>query len=102
MAKARVASGLLAGCLLAWAAPAQAAPTVAQMLQFKPRQPGVVCTTPTAEEQAACKVELVQGARPKSSGWLLKDGKGQSLRRFFDSTGSGKIEVRNIRFKELP
>ncbi|HYT88428.1 MAG TPA: thioredoxin-like domain-containing protein [Gemmataceae bacterium] len=96
MAKARVASGLLAGCLLLWggAATAQAQqPTVAQMLTFKPRQEGIAISTPTKEEEANCKVELVRGQQPGSSGWLLLDPQGRPMRRFFDSDGDKKIDV---------
>lgn len=95
MAKARMASGLLAGCLLVLggAAPALAQPTVAQMLGFKPRQEGVVCSMPTPEEQADCKVQLEKGQRPGSSGWILLDAQGRKMRRYFDSDGDKKIDV---------
>jgi thiol-disulfide isomerase/thioredoxin len=95
MAKARMSGGLVAaGLLLAWgAATAGAAPTVAQMLSIKPSQAGVVCTTPSPEEQKTCKVELVSGIRAGSSGWLLRDAGGRPLRRFFDTNGDKKIDV---------
>src|SRR5438067_7021966 len=95
MAKARMASGLLAGCLLLWggAAQALAQPSVAQMLQYKPRQQGVVYSTPSPEEQASCKVTLEQGGRPGSNGWVLLDAQSRKLRRFFDSNGDKKIDV---------
>src|SRR5260370_14051092 len=95
MAKARMASGLLAGCMLLWggAGPALAQPSVAQMLQYKPRQQGVACSTPTPEEQAGCKVTLEQGSRPGSNGWILLDAQGRKLRRFFDSNGDKKIDL---------
>jgi peroxiredoxin len=63
------------------------------MLSFKPKQEGVVCTTPSADEQKSCKVELVTGARQGSSGWLLRDSSGRPLRRFFDTDGDKKIDV---------
>jgi thiol-disulfide isomerase/thioredoxin len=78
-------NGLLAGVLLlgsAW--PAWSAPPVAQMLSFKPIQKGVVYSTPTADELDQCKVELVEGPK-KASGWVLKDPKGNLLRKFYDS-----------------
>jgi hypothetical protein len=86
--------GWLAGCLLlgAAAAPATAAPTVAQMLSFKPRQEGVVCSTPAADKQAGCKVELLKG-RTGGSGWVLKDEEGNLVRRFFDTNGDNRIDV---------
>jgi thiol-disulfide isomerase/thioredoxin len=86
--------GWLTSCLLlgAAAAPATAAaPTVAQMLSFKPRQEGVVCTTPAADKQSGCKVELLKGRT--GSGWILKDEEGNLLRRFFDTNGDNRIDV---------
>ena len=78
--------------LLGWsmAGSASAAPTVAQILRFAPRQQGVECDTPTTEEQAKCTVKLVQEG--KGSGWILRDTDGL-LRRFFDSDGNNKIDV---------
>jgi hypothetical protein len=96
MAKARMGAGLVAACLLllGGAASAWAAPTVAQILNIKPRQrDGVVYSTPSPEEQKACKVELVTGAHRGSSGWLLRDGQGRPLRQFFDLNGDKKIDV---------
>ncbi|HWG45163.1 MAG TPA: thioredoxin-like domain-containing protein [Gemmataceae bacterium] len=83
----------LAGCLLLGlaAAPATAAPKAEDMLKFRPRQEGVVCTTPAADKLAACKVELVKGS--SGSGWVLKDEEGNLLRRFFDSNGDNRIDV---------
>lgn len=68
-----------------------AAPTVAQVLAFAPRQAGVECTTPTAEQQAACKVNLVKGK--KGSGWMLADAGGTPVRRFYDSNDDNKIDT---------
>lgn len=95
MAKARVGAGLVASCVLVWtgATSALAAPTVAQMLTFRPKQPGIVYSTPTPQEQERCKVELVKGSRPGSDGWLLRDPDGKPLRRFFDSNGDRKIDI---------
>src|SRR5262245_6010189 len=78
--------------LLCWgsALPAPAAPTPAQILSFTPRQAGVDCTTPTAEQQKDCKVELVKTG--KGSGWLLSDKSG-TLRRFADTNGDNKIDT---------
>ncbi len=91
-AGARRVAFLVAGCLLlAGAARVGAAPTVAQMLSIKPKQEGVAYATPSAEEQAGCKVELDKAER--GSGWLLKDKDGRLLRRFFDSNGDNRIDV---------
>lgn len=93
MAKARMHVGLVMGCLVllagaatGWAAP----PTVAQMLSFRPKQE-IVCSTPTADEQAKCTVELVKAAR--GSGWMLKSPSGEPLRRYMDSNGDNNIDV---------
>lgn len=106
MAKARKAIGvwswrtwrsrLLAGCLVLAGGVSSAlgaAPTVAQMLTYNPRQKEVVCSTPTTEAQANCKVELVKGAQGKGSGWLLRDAQNQPVRLYFDTNGDNKIDV---------
>ncbi len=93
MAKARISAGLLASCLLVGGSVASAAPTVTQMLSFRPKQEGVVYTTPTAQEQDSCKVELEKARVGRGSGWLLKDGKGNTLRRFFDTNGDNRIDI---------
>lgn len=94
MAKARMSAGLVASgvvALLSITATAGAAPTVAQMLGFRPKQEGVAMTTPGAAELDKCKVELVKAG--KGSGWLLKDEKGEMLRRYMDTNGDNKIDV---------
>jgi hypothetical protein len=61
---------------------------------YRPRQNGVVYTTPTPQEQEKCRVELLKGADGSSaSGWLLRDPQGRPLRRFFDSNGDRHIDV---------
>jgi len=70
----RAAFGVAGGQLLAGDAPAGAADTVAQMLSIKPKQEGVAYASPSAGEQAGCKVELAKADR--GSGWLLKDKDG--------------------------
>jgi hypothetical protein len=79
--------------LLGGVCSARAAPTVAQMLSFRPRQEGVVITTPAPEKQADCKVELVKGPGGRGSGWVLKDENGGLLRKFFDSNDDNRIDV---------
>lgn len=96
MAKARMTAGFLASCLLlgSWVAPGiAAAPAAADILRFRPRQEGIVYSTPSPQEQAACTVELVKGTKAGTSGWLVRDAKGQTLRRFFDSNGDKKIDI---------
>src|SRR5579884_1721873 len=65
---------------------------VVKILAYRPKQEGVNYTTPTAEEQKSCTVEVVKG-RTKGSGWLLKDKDGNALRRFFDTNGDNHIDV---------
>jgi hypothetical protein len=89
MTKRWLTSGLLLAALTSSAA---AAPTAAQMLSFKPRQEGIVCATPADDKQDSCKVELVKGSQG-ASGWVLKDGEGNLLRRFFDNNGDKRIDV---------
>jgi hypothetical protein len=90
MAKTRVCVGLMVGCLLAWGGAATAAaPSVAQMLSFHPKQAGLAVSTPSAKEQEQCKVELVNNG----SGWLLRDPQGRPLRRFYASHGSKRVNV---------
>lgn len=94
MARARRNAGLVAGCLLLWGSTASAAaPTVAQMLSFRPKQEGVVYATPTGQEQDSCKVELDKSKTGRGSGWLLKDAQGKVLRRYFDSNADNRIDI---------
>lgn len=97
MATARVAAGLMATCvLLGGAAPALAQSNtdkIAAILKYQPRQDGVAISTPTAEETAACKLEVFRGATPGSTGYLLKDAQGRFLRRLFDSDGDSHVDI---------
>src|SRR5438132_1236700 len=100
MAKARTGAGLLTACLLlGGGATAWATPTVTQMLDIRPKQPGVNYSTPKPEVLEACKVELVTGPKRGSTGWLLRAPQGRALRRFFDTNGptptapKGKVNV---------
>jgi thiol-disulfide isomerase/thioredoxin len=96
MAKARIGARLAAGCLFLWGTQTIAAPppSAADMLRFRPKQEGVVYTTPAEPEQTGCKVEPILNAKKdKTIGWLLKDKNDKVLRRFFDTTGSGKTDA---------
>jgi thiol-disulfide isomerase/thioredoxin len=90
MAKARMGPGLLAGCLatlnlfLGSTAFAANLPTVKQMLSYQPKQEGVPFTTPTQQEESACKVEFIKGQR-QGSGYVLRDARGLPLRRFYNT-----------------
>lgn len=72
-----------------------APPTSTEILQFKPKQEGVPASEPKPGEEASCKVELIK-AQDKGSGWLLRDTTGQPLRRFFDTNGDNKTDVRSF------
>lgn len=93
MNRVRLAAGVWAlGTCLAGGSAHAAAPTPVQILQFKPRQEGVQPSQPKPGEESSCKVELAKGTG-KGSGWILRDGSGQILRRFFDTNDDNKIDV---------
>jgi thiol-disulfide isomerase/thioredoxin len=58
-----------------------------QILAFKPKQPGVVVAMPTEAEAASYKVETVNGPGT-ISGYALRDGRGQLVRRFIATKGA--------------
>src|SRR5207253_8972311 len=69
------------------------APSPATMLDPKlgPKFEDVSLATPTADEVKSCTVELVKGDLPNSSAFVLKDAKGQILRRYADTTGKKHV-----------
>src|SRR5215207_3020929 len=74
-----------------------AAPTVADILAYKPKQPGVEITSPTPAEAANCTVEL-EKLKPLAGGkqataWVLKDNQGRVLRKFHDTTGVNSVDM---------
>jgi thiol-disulfide isomerase/thioredoxin len=75
----------LATVSLGLVANAADAPSVQQMLVYKPLQKGVVYSTPAPAELPQCKVELMNGTVKGASGWVLKDPKGLLLRKYFDT-----------------
>jgi Thioredoxin-like len=75
----------LGGSMLAHAQ----APTPAQILNIRPKCEDVSITTPDAAGIAGCKIEAPTGGR---SGYVLKDANGQTLRRFMDVSGSGRVD----------
>lgn len=95
MTKARLGFCLVAGCLL-WSHGAAVAQkpqySPEDALKITPNQIGILYSTPTAQEVAACKLELVKGAG-SGNGYLLRDPKGRALRRFFDTNGDGKVDI---------
>jgi hypothetical protein len=82
-----IGSALLSLASLAWAQ-AKNAPTVEQMLNFKPMQKGIIYSTPAAADLSKCKVEFVEGPAKGNSAWVLRDPKGQMLRKFSFSAGN--------------
>lgn len=93
MAKTPVRAALVAGLSFLFGSASQANAQVASILKYTPTQPGVQVSTPTADEQAACKVEVVRGSQPGSSGYLLTDAKGAKLRLFIDSNADKKVDI---------
>jgi hypothetical protein len=88
MTKARMGAGLVAGCLLLWGSAASAA-TPAQILQYRPKQEGIIYSTPNDQELNNCKVKWT--ANPQGGGvWQLSDPQGRLLRRLVDTKGDGK------------
>jgi hypothetical protein len=71
-------------------------PAPGDMLKFRPRQ-DVQVATPSEADAAKCTVELLRGGKlangKASSGWLLRDAKGATLRRFVDSDGDGHVDI---------
>ena len=95
MAKTRIGIRLAAGFLMAWGSTgvALALPTPAQLLGIQPKYPGAIYTSPSPQDVDTCKVEVIAGAKSGSSAFLLKDARGQTLRRFFDTDGDRQIDV---------
>src|SRR5947209_18287287 len=89
MTRIRMVAGLLGGCLLLWAGAALAA-TPAQILHYRPKQEGVVISTPTAQEEETCRVSWT--ANPRGGGvWLLVDPQGRPLRRLVDRSEERRV-----------
>jgi hypothetical protein len=92
MLRTKVATGMVAGCLLVCGAVAGGAaepPKADIFLKYRPKQDGVLITIPEGREAEACKVEPEKG-KVKGAGWVLRDPQGRVLRRFFDSQYDGK------------
>ncbi len=74
-----------------------ASPTASDMLNFKPQQANVNISTPSSNEISSCRVQLIKGNKLQSgrtaSGWKLTDGRGKTLRIFFDTNGDNRIDI---------
>jgi peroxiredoxin len=80
-------------CFLQFAAGgerAQAAPSVDQALTFKPIQPNVAYSQPTKAEiaQSTIRAEKLNNA----TAWVVRNGRGETLRRFADSNGDNVVD----------
>jgi hypothetical protein len=64
----------------------------ADLLKFRPHQPGINYTTPSSQEQTSCKVDLVRG-QDGGSAWVLRDGQGRILRKFIATAGHKHADV---------
>ena len=73
------------------ASQAFSAPTVAQALELTPLQKGVDYDQPTPEEAEKCTLKSMEAA--ESTGWIVLDSGGRTLRRFLDSNGDNKIDL---------
>lgn len=71
--------------------------TVTDVLAYKPAQPGVEITTPTSAEAATCTIELENRQKlpngKQATAWVVKDAKGNVLRKFHDATGAGGVNM---------
>ena len=64
-------------------------PEVAQILRFTPAQQGVVYDTPAEEVLAKCQVDVSEG---KERGYVVRDNRGLTIRKFSDTNGDGKVD----------
>lgn len=74
-----------------------AAVTVEQILAYKPKQANIEVSTPTAGELATCSIELEKGkvlpGGKQATAWVVKDAKGNVLRKFHDANGVGGVNM---------
>jgi len=99
MGNFRLGARLAVGCLIACggiasAQPAKQGVTPQVMLAYRPKQDAVTISTPTDADLAACKVEVVKGAN-NTSAYVLRDARGQTIRRFSDTKGTGKVDTKS-------
>lgn len=66
-----------------------AGPSVEQVLALKPTQRDVVYDTPTPENVAQCKLEVL---KKPTSGWVLRDHRGLVIRRFVDTNNDNVVD----------
>ncbi len=100
MGNFRLGARLAVGCLIACggiASAQQSKPGVTPqlMLAHRPKQDAVTITTPTDADLAACKVEVVKGPN-NTSAYVLRDARGQIIRRFADTKGTGTVDTKSF------
>src|SRR6516162_7216809 len=99
MAKHHIGAWLSVGCMIVAGGVVQAQPskpgvTPQVMLAYRPKQDSVTITTPSDTELPLCKVEVVKGAN-NTSAYVLRDARGQLVRRFADTKGNGKVDAKS-------
>lgn len=83
----------LLGALFLWlnvAAAQTSKPPVEEALKLKPIQPGIEYDQPESGAVAQCTLEAFQEG--KVTGWVVRDGKNQTLRRFLDTNADNKVD----------
>jgi Thioredoxin-like len=94
MRKTGALLGLATAWMLAGSGDARAQlPSVAQLLEIKPRFGDVAISNPTGEELKDCQVRNVLNSDKKNIGVELIDGRKQVVRRYFASKDSAKMNV---------
>jgi peroxiredoxin len=99
MAKHHIGAWLSVGCMIVAGGVVQAQPskpgvTPQVMLAYRPKQDSVTITTPSDTELPLCKVDVVKGAN-NTSAYVLRDARGQVIRRFADTKGNGKVDTKS-------
>ncbi len=85
--QALILGSAFTGLVLAGSSQETPPAAVTQILAMQPMQKGVDFAMPSAAEQVKCTVVGDPNAKPGQNVWVLKDGKGATLRRFVDTNG---------------
>lgn len=89
--RCQLVGGSLALCLATIAGNVEAAaPSADQALKLQPVQKDVEYDRPNAAETARATIKAEEFG--KSSGWVVRDGSGQMLRRFLDTNGDNVVD----------
>ena len=76
---------------VASAAPPASAPSVSQALSLAPIQTGVDYAKPTKADIARCTIKPEREG--KSTSWIVRDGSGQTLRKFADTNADNVVDM---------